>query len=156
MVEKENSAMKIGNLSPNPKAKKRRKRVGRGGSSGYGGTSGRGTKGQKARSGGGVRRGFEGGQMPLQRRLPSRGFKRPVKVLEDWAVVNVGMLNRFRAQSEVGMEQFAEEGLIPRKVVKVKILGDGELKKALTVRAHKFSESAQKKIETAGGKVEVI
>jgi large subunit ribosomal protein L15 len=148
--------MKIGDLHPNPKAKKKRKRVGRGSSSGHGGTSGRGNKGQSSRAGGGVRRGFEGGQTPLQRRLPFRGFKRPQQVIEDWAVINVALLNRFTAGKEVGLEQFAEEGLIPKRVIRVKVLGDGELSKALTVKAHRFSETAKKKIESAGGKVEVI
>ncbi len=135
---------------------KERKRVGRGIGSGTGKTSGRGHKGQNARSGGGVRPGFEGGQMPLFRRLPKRGFTNVfAKEIE---TVNVADLNRFDADTEVTPELLFEAGLVKKSKAKdgVKILGDGELEKALTVKANFFSKSAVEKIESAGGKAEVI
>ncbi|HEY8414919.1 MAG TPA: 50S ribosomal protein L15 [Thermaerobacter sp.] len=142
-------------LRPAPGARRRRKRVGRGIGSGHGKTAGRGTKGQKARSGGAKGPGFEGGQMPLQRRIPKRGFTN-APFRKEYAVVNVEALNRFEPGTEVTPELLVERGLVRDLRDGVKILGDGELRVALTVRAHKFSESARAKIEQAGGKVEVI
>ncbi|HUB05509.1 MAG TPA: 50S ribosomal protein L15 [Myxococcales bacterium] len=132
----------------------RRKRVGRGQSSGLGKTAGRGGKGQKARSGNMHFEGFEGGQMPLQRRLPKFGFKNPFR--KEFAPVNVVDLARFAAGTVVDPEALEKAGLLRQKLHGVKILGDGALDRALTVRAHRFSASAKEKIEKAGGKVEVI
>lgn len=146
--------MRLHELSPIPGSKRERKRVGRGTSSGHGKTSGRGHKGQKARSGGGVRPGFEGGQNPLIRRLPKRGFTNIFR--KDYAIVNVAELNDFAPGSVVDPERLIERGLIKQVKDGVKILGDGELTVALTVRAHRFSETAAQKIEAAGGKIEVI
>jgi large subunit ribosomal protein L15 len=145
--------MKLSDLRPAPGSNKKSKRVGRGDGSGHGKTSCRGHKGQGARSGGGTRPGFEGGQMPLQRRLPKRGFHNPFKVT--MAVVNLGQLEAFPAGSEVTPESLAERGLV-RSKSRLKILGDGSLSKALTVRAHKFSAKAKERIEASGGKVELI
>ncbi|HEY8363211.1 MAG TPA: 50S ribosomal protein L15 [Tissierellaceae bacterium] len=149
--------MKLNDLRPNEGGgSKPRKRVGRGIGSGLGKTSGRGHKGQKARSGGGVRPGFEGGQMPLFRRLPKRGFTNIFA--KEYAVVNVEDLNRFPENTIVTPELLIQEGLVKSgKVVDgIKILGDGDVKVKLTVRAHKFSKTAAEKIEAAGGKAEVI
>ncbi len=145
--------MKLEELKPSPGARKKVKRVGRGFGSGHGKTSTKGHKGQKARSGGTKGAGFEGGQMPLQRRLPKRGFTNIFK--KTYAEVNlrdlVGMAGT------VTPELLAEQGLVKKRDVKaVKILGVGELKAAITVRAHKFSKSAMDKIQAAGGKAEVI
>ncbi|MBT8496493.1 MAG: 50S ribosomal protein L15 [Deltaproteobacteria bacterium] len=140
-------------LAPNPGATKKRKRVGRGPGSGYGKTAGRGQKGQKARSGShGAIVGFEGGQMPMQRRLPKRGFTNQFRI--EAYPVNVGVLDRF--DGEVGIDELRAAGLVPKKAKVVKILGNGEVTKGLTVRAHKFSKSAVTKLEAAGGKAEVI
>ena len=144
--------MKLHNLKPAKGSKKNRKRVGRGGKRGY--TSGRGANGQNARSGGGVRPGFEGGQLPLFRRLPKRGFTNIWS--KEYAEVNVKDLNRFEANTEVTPELLLESGLIKKIKDGVKVLGDGELEKALTVKAQRFSKSAMEKIEGAGGKAEVI
>jgi len=147
--------MKLTDLRPARGAKKRRKRVGRGPGSGHGKTATRGHKGQKARSGGGSRLGFEGGQMPLHRRAPKRGFKNPFR-RED-AVVNLSDLARFPAGSVVDVDQLVEAGLIKRSQRSaVKILGDGTLQHALTVKAHAFSENAKAKIEQSGGRAEVL
>ena len=147
--------MKLHELAPNPGARQERKRKGRGIGSGLGKTSGRGHKGQKARSGGGVRPGFEGGQMPLLRRLPKRGFSNaPFKVR--YEVVNVADLDRFDAGTVVTPELLDETRVCKNATKGVKVLGTGELTKALTVRAHAVSASARQKIEAAGGKVEVI
>jgi len=147
--------MKLHELAPNPGARQERKRLGRGIGSGLGKTSGRGHKGQKARSGGGVRPGFEGGQMPLLRRLPKRGFSNaPFKVR--YEVVNVADLDRFDAGTVVTPELLDETRVCKNATKGVKVLGTGELTKALTVRAHAVSASARQKIEAAGGKVEVI
>jgi large subunit ribosomal protein L15 len=128
--------------------------VGRGIGSGLGKTAGRGTKGQKARSGGGVRPGFEGGQMPLYRRIPKRGFTNIFK--KEVAIVNVRDLVRFPAGTVVTPELLKEEGLIKGKKVLVKLLGKGEIDRPLTVRVHQVSAGAAEKIAAAGGKVEVI
>lgn len=146
--------MKLEELKSPPGANKRVKRVGRGTGSGHGKTSTRGHKGQKARSGGGVRPGFEGGQMPLQRRLPKRGFTNIFK--KEYAIVNVRELNSFEDGSEINPEVLLNAGLINSTKDGVKILGDGELEKKLTVRAHKISRQAEEKITARGGRVEVI
>ncbi len=147
--------MKLHELSPNPGARKERKRLGRGIGSGLGKTAGKGHKGQNARAGGGVRPGFEGGQTPLLRRLPKRGFSNaPFRVR--YEVVNVGDLERFDAGTEVTPELLEETRVCKGAVKGVKLLGNGEITKALTVKVHKVSESAKQKIEAAGGKVEVL
>ncbi len=146
--------MKLEELKSPPGANKRVKRVGRGTGSGHGKTSTRGHKGQKARSGGGVRPGFEGGQMPLQRRLPKRGFTNIFK--KEYAIVNIRELNSFEDGSEINPEVLLNAGLINSTKDGVKILGDGELEKKLTVRAHKISRQAEEKITARGGRVEVI
>ncbi|MFQ5682864.1 MAG: 50S ribosomal protein L15 [Candidatus Binatia bacterium] len=146
--------MDLSNLKPAVGSKRNKKRVGRGDGSGHGKTSCRGHKGQGARSGGGTRPGFEGGQMPLSRRVPKRGFHNPFrKVL---AVVNLGQLEVFTSGSEVTPEKLFEHRLVRRKGEPVKVLGDGSLSKTLTVKAHGFSSKAKKKIESLGGKVEFI
>jgi large subunit ribosomal protein L15 len=148
--------MKLEELRPAPGAKKRRKRVGRGPGSGHGKTSTKGHKGQRARSGGGKHGGFEGGQMPLYRRLPKRGFTPPGGKTE-YAVVNVKSLVAFAAASAVDPDGLVEAGLIKKSErVRVKILGNGEVPHALTVKAHAVSASARAKIEAAGGQVELL
>jgi len=146
--------MNLSQLKPNEGSKKNRKRVGRGPGSGHGKTSCRGHKGQNCRSGGGVRRGFEGGQMPLQRRLPKRGFYNLFK--KEYAIVNISDLEKFEAGSVITVEELIEKGMVKKILGGVKILGNGELHKALTVKAHKFSGAAAERIRTAGGEVEVI
>ncbi|GFR38832.1 50S ribosomal protein L15 [Insulibacter thermoxylanivorax] len=146
--------MKIHELTPAPGSRHSRKRVGRGIGSGHGKTSGRGHKGQWARSGGGVRPGFEGGQNPLYRRLPKRGFTNIHR--KEYAVVNVEELNRFAAGTEVTPELLLETGVVKNPRDGIKILGDGDLQVQLTVKANKFSQSAVEKIQAAGGKTEVI
>jgi large subunit ribosomal protein L15 len=146
--------MKLHELKPAEGSRHARKRVGRGYGSGLGKTSGRGQKGQKARSGGGVRPGFEGGQMPLIQRLPKRGFKNPTR--KEYAIVNVETLNRFAEGTEVTPELLLAERVIRKLNDGVKILGDGKLERKLTVKAHKFSDSAKQAIEAAGGTAEVI
>ncbi len=130
------------------------KRKGRGTATGQGKTAGRGMNGQKSRSGGGVRLGFEGGQMPLYRRLPKRGFHN--KWATEYTIINVSDLNRFEAGTEITPELLMAEGLVKQVIDGVKVLGNGELEKALTVKASKFTKSAVEKIEAAGGKAEVI
>jgi len=132
----------------------RHKRLGCGRGSGHGKTSGRGHKGQKARSGGGVRPGFEGGQMPLYRRIPKRGFTNIWR--KEPEIVNVGDLNIFEDGTEVTAETLREKGLIKKADKGLKILGDGKLEKNLTVKANKFSKAAVEAIEKAGGKAEVL
>lgn len=144
--------MKLHELKPAEGARKKEVRVGRGTGSGNGKTSGRGHKGQKARSGGGVRPGFEGGQMPIYRRLPKRGFKNIWR--KEYAEVNVETLNRFDDGAEVDAVALVEYGILKNVHDGIKILGNGELKKKLTVKAQKFTKSAVEKIEAAGGKVE--
>lgn len=146
--------MKLHELSPAPGSKKTRHRVGRGIGSGNGKTSGKGHKGQNARSGGGVRPGFEGGQNPLHRRLPKRGFNNPFRT--EYAIVNVDDLNRFSAGTEVTPELLLQSGVVKNPKDGIKILGNGELTVQLTVKANKFSQSAVEKIQAAGGKTEVI
>lgn len=148
--------MKLHNLSPAPNSRKKEKRVGRGIGSGMGKTSTRGHKGQNSRSGGGVRPGFEGGQMPLVRRVPKRGFNN--KWREEYLTVNISKLNAFENGATVTAEDLLERGLIKYKDnnKRLKVLGDGELKVALTVKAAKFSKSAEEAIVKAGGKAEVV
>ncbi|MCG0276118.1 MAG: 50S ribosomal protein L15 [Thermosediminibacteraceae bacterium] len=146
--------MRLHDLRPAEGSRKKPKRVGRGIGSGHGKTSTRGHKGQNSRSGGGVRPGFEGGQMPLVRRIPKRGFTNKFK--KEYAIVNVKALNVFEENTRVTPELLKEKGLIKQIKDGVKILGDGELKVKLEVVAHAFSNSAKEKIEAAGGKVEVI
>lgn len=146
--------MKLHELGPAPGSRKARKRVGRGTGSGTGKTSARGQKGQKARSGGGVRPGFEGGQMPLARRVPKRGFTNIFAT--KYATVNVSELERFDDGQVVDIDVLMDAGLVGKPQDGLKILGDGELGKKLTVKAKKFTESAKKKIEAAGGSAEVI
>ena len=135
-------------------ARRERKRIGRGHGSGHGKTSGKGQKGQNARSGGGVRLGFEGGQTPIMRRLPKRGFTNFNRKV--FAIVNVESLNVFENDTVVTPELLIETGLVRKELDGIKILGQGELEKKLTVKANKFSGSAVSTIEQAGGKVEVI
>ena len=146
--------MKLHELKPADGARKDKVRVGRGTGSGCGKTSGRGHKGQKSRSGGGVRPGFEGGQMPIYRRLPKRGFKNIWR--KNFAEVNVSSLNIFDDGATVDAVTLIEMGVIKNVLDGVKILGDGELTKKLTVRAQGFTKSAVAKIEAAGGTTEVI
>ena len=144
------------NLHPNPGATKPKKRLGRGRGSGTGKTSGKGVKGQKARPGHhGARKAFEGGQMPMPRRIPKRGFKNPFRV-EAWPI-NVGTLEEtFEAGATVDVEALRKAGLVPKKAETIKILGEGELTKKLTVKAHRFSAIAKQKVEAAGGSAEAI
>ena len=147
--------MKLHELRPAKGAVRATKRKGRGTGSGLGKTAGRGHNGQNARSGGGVRIGFEGGQMPLIRRLPKRGFTNVFK--KQFNEINVADLNRFENGTEISAEFLKEQGFI-KKIEKdgIKILGNGNLEKSLTIKAHKFTKAAIEKIEAAGGKVEVI
>ena len=147
--------MKLHELQPNYGSTKIRKRVGRGAGSGLGKTSGKGHKGQNARSGGGVRVGFEGGQLPLFRRLSKRGFNN-YNFRTVYATVNVSDLERFEDGTVVTKELLKENGLIKKELDGIKILGNGELTKKLTVQANKFSNTAKEKIENNGGKIEVI
>jgi large subunit ribosomal protein L15 len=147
--------LRLHDLKPAEGARRGIKRVGRGIGSGTGKTSGRGHKGQKARSGGGVRPGFEGGQMPLARRLPKRGFTNIFK--KDYAIVNISSLDKlFEDGTTVTPELLIEKGLIKKTKDGVKILGTGEINKKLIVKANKFSQTAVEKIEAVGGKAEVI
>jgi large subunit ribosomal protein L15 len=146
--------MKLHELSSAPGSRHSRKRVGRGTGSGMGKTATRGHKGQNARSGGGVRPGFEGGQNPLYRRLPKRGFNNPFRV--EYAVVNVEDLNKFAAGTEVTPEVLVESGVVKNTLDGIKILGNGEITVKLSVKANKFSQSAVEKIQAAGGQTEVI
>ena len=146
--------MDLSNLSPAPGSRKSRKRLGRGPGSGLGKTSGRGHKGRGARSGGNTHPSFEGGQMPLQRRLPKRGFHNPFR--REYSIVNLGRLEAaFEAGAVVDAAALAAHGLV-RTGRLIKVLGQGELSKALTVKAHAFSESAKARIAAAGGSAEVI
>ena len=147
--------MKLHNLYPNPGSTKTPKRVGRGPGSGLGKTSGKGEKGQNARSGGGVRPGFEGGQTPLFRRLPKRGFSN-AQFKKVYAVINLSDLNKFEEGAVITPELLKEMGLIKQQLDGIKVLGNGTLEKKLHVRAHKFSNTATAKIEKLGGKAEVI
>ncbi len=147
--------MKLHELQPNEGSVKTRKRVGRGAGSGLGKTSGKGHKGQNARTGGGVRLGFEGGQLPLFRRLSKRGFNN-YNFRTDYATINVSDLEGFEDGTEVTVELLLDTGLIKKELDGVKVLGSGELTKKLVVKANAFSETAKAKIEKNGGKAEVI
>jgi large subunit ribosomal protein L15 len=146
--------MKLHELKPAAGARRPRKRIGQGPGSGSGKTAGRGHKGQLSRSGYTRRRGFEGGQMPLHRRLPKRGFTNIFR--KEYRTVNVDRLNAFEAGSVVTPESMQATGILKKGRQAVKVLGNGELKVKLTVRAHKFTRSAVEKIEAAGGKVETV
>ncbi len=146
--------MKLNNLIASPGANKRPKRVGRGQGSGHGKTSCRGHKGQMARSGRKTRPGFEGGQMPLARRLPKRGFTNRFRV--EYQIVNVEKLNRFKKDSTVTVKMMQDEGLIKNLRRPIKILSNGKIGKALNIQAHSISKQAKEKIEKAGGKIELV
>ncbi|MFC5559495.1 50S ribosomal protein L15 [Ureibacillus thermophilus] len=146
--------MKLHELKPAEGSRKKRNRVGRGIGSGNGKTAGRGHKGQNARSGGGVRPGFEGGQNPLFRRLPKRGFTNVNR--KEYAIVNLDALNRFEDGAEITPALLIETGVVSKEKAGIKILGNGTLTKKLNVKAHKFSASAKEAIESAGGTTEVI
>ncbi|MDT8715834.1 50S ribosomal protein L15 [Clostridium sp. 19966] len=146
--------MKLHELKPAEGSKKAPKRIGRGTGSGLGRNAGKGEKGQNARTGGGVRPGFEGGQMPLFRRLPKRGFTNIFA--KEYAVINIDRLNAFENGTEVTPQLLLEKRIISKVYDGVKILGNGDLDKNLTVKASKFSKTAAEKIQAAGGKVEVI
>ncbi|MBR1884728.1 MAG: 50S ribosomal protein L15 [Clostridia bacterium] len=145
--------MEMHELGPAYGATTKRKRIGRGIGSGLGKTAGKGHKGQKARTGGSIRRGFEGGQTPLYRRLPKRGFKNHFAT--EYATINVSDLERYEAGTTINIELLMKDGIIRKEYDGLKVLGSGELTKKLTVEAKKFSASATKKIEAAGGKIEV-
>jgi large subunit ribosomal protein L15 len=151
-MEEVNHMMRLHNLQPRPGSRHRTKRLGCGESSGHGKTSGKGHKGQKARSGGSIRLGFEGGQMPLIRRLPKRGFNNAA-FHKHYAVVNVSDLNAFKAGTVVNEQLLRESNLVRGHFVGIKILGEGELKHDLEVQADKISAAAREKIEKAGGTV---
>lgn len=146
--------MKLHELKPAEGSRKERKRLGRGIGSGQGKTAGKGHKGQNARSGGGVRLGFEGGQTPLFRRLPKRGFTNISR--KEYAVVNLDALNRFEDGTEVTPELLIETGVVKNEKAGIKILAKGNVEKKLTVKAHKFSSTAKEAIEAVGGTTEVI
>ncbi|NUF97673.1 50S ribosomal protein L15 [Lactobacillus mellis] len=146
--------MKLHELQTSPGSRRSRKRVGRGTSSGYGKTAGRGQKGQLARSGGKTRLGFEGGQMPLFRRMPKRGFNNINR--REYAIINLDDLNQFRAGSEVNARVLLEAGVIKKELSGIKLLANGELKKKLTVKVNKVSKAAKEAVEAAGGTIEVI
>jgi large subunit ribosomal protein L15 len=146
--------MKLHELKPAEGSRQERKRLGRGIGSGQGKTAGKGHKGQNARSGGGVRLGFEGGQTPLFRRLPKRGFTNFSR--KEYAVVNLDALNRFEEGTEVTPELLIETGVVSNEKAGIKILAKGNVEKKLTVKAHKFSSAAKEAIEAAGGNTEVI
>ena len=146
--------MKIHELAPPEGSRKKRKRVGRGQGSGHGGTSCRGHKGQKSRSGGGPRPGFEGGQMPLQRRLPKRGFVNIFR--KELSIINIKDLDRFEANSNLDTEALKEAGLVKKMRAGIKLLGNGDISHPLFIKVHKTSKTAKEKIEAAGGKVELI
>ncbi|MFC1488708.1 50S ribosomal protein L15 [Thermodesulfobacteriota bacterium] len=146
--------MKLNELSPPKGSRKSPKRLGRGVGSGKGKTAGRGTKGQNSRSGGGVRPGFEGGQMPIHRRLPKRGFTNIFR--KDFAVINIRDLSRFESGSTVDEVALVREGLVKGKRDGIKLLGQGEIKYPLKIRINKISKAAREKITAAGGDIEVL
>lgn len=146
--------MKLHELSPNSGSTRPNYRKGRGPGSGNGKTAGRGHKGQNARSGGGVRPGFEGGQLPLYRKLPKRGFKN--HFAKKYSIINISVLDSFEKDSVIDIQTLIEKGILKKKFDGLKVLGNGEITKALTVKAAIFSASAKEKIEAAGGKAEVV
>lgn len=145
--------MRLSELAPSPGSRRKRKRVGRGPGSGHGKTACKGHKGQNARSGGGTKPGFEGGQMPLQRRIPKRGFTNIFQ--KNRAIINVGVLDKLE-ETTITPDVLVSEGVIKDAVNGVKILGNGELTRAITVKAHAFSASAKEKIEKAKGSIELL
>jgi len=146
--------MKLNELSPAPGARKARKRLGRGVGAGTGKTAGRGTKGQNSRSGGGARPGYEGGQMPIHRRLPKRGFANIFK--KEFAVVNIRDLDRFEDGSIVDEAAFIQAGLVKGRRDGIKLLANGSIDRPITVKVNRISKAAKEKIESAGGTVEVL
>lgn len=146
--------MRIHDIPADPGKRQKPKRIGRGTGSGHGTTAGKGTKGQKSRSGAGRKYGFEGGQTPIQMRVPKRGFHNISRI--EYKVVNINTLGRFDDNSTVDLEMLKKSGLVKGRKVRVKVLGNGTLSKSLTVKAHAFSTSAQEKIASAGGSCEVI
>lgn len=146
--------MRLEDLKPAPGSRKKRKRIGRGAGSGHGGTSTKGHKGQRARSGGAKGKGFEGGQMPLTRRIPKRGFRNPFR--KEYAIVHVSDLARFRGRERLEIEDFITSGLVKKLKDGIKLLSDGEIDFPIHVKVHKASERAKEKIEKAGGKVEIL
>jgi len=144
---------RLNNLHPPKGSKKNKKRIGRGNASGYGVTAGRGDNGQKSRSGYSRRFGFEGGQTPLIKRIPKRGFNNPFR--NEYEIINVYQLNNFKKKN-IKLKDLRESGLISRNAELIKVLGDGEIDKAINIEAHKFSKSAKEKIEKEGGKVKVV
>lgn len=146
--------MELNSIKPAIGATKNRKRIGRGPGSGHGKTATKGHKGQKARSGGSIKAGFEGGQMPMQRRLPKRGFKPPARI--EYSVVNLGQLEIFESGSCIDLESLLKSGLVSKVLDGIKILATGEVTKPLTVKANKFSVAAKEKIIAAGGTIEEI
>jgi len=146
--------MKLEELRPSEGSRKKRKRVGRGIGSGHGKTACKGAKGQKARAGGGIKAGFEGGQMPLQRRLPKRGFRAPFR--KRFTILHLKDLNRFPKDTVVEPDLLFQSGLLRKKGEAVKLLSDGELEHPLTIRVHRASKAALQKVEAASGRVEVL
>ena len=146
--------MRLNELRPAKGARKKEKRIGRGPGSGHGKTSTKGHKGQLARAGGGKAPGFEGGQMPLIRRIPKRGFHNIFRI--EYTVVNLKMLTRFEGQEDITPQRLREAGLVKSRNARIKILGEGELTRPLVIQAHRFSQSAIEKIQKAGGKAEVL
>jgi len=146
--------MQLNTLSPAEGSTKKSKRIGRGQGSGHGKTATKGHKGQKARSGGSIKAGFEGGQMPMQRRLPKRGFTPNSRI--EYSIVKISDFNIFETGSSVSIEDMMSTGLVSKKNMPVKVLGDGELGKALNIAAHKYSASAKEKIIAAGGSVQEL
>ncbi len=146
--------MQLHDLYPFPEDRKNRRRVGRGSATGWGCTCGKGNKGQKSRAGEGVRPGFEGGQMPLQRRLPKRGFKNLFKI--SYVPLNLGrLIESFEGKSEISLDDIYDRGLCKRGSL-VKVLGDGDVQGALTIEAHRFSKTAAEKISQAGGEAKTL
>jgi large subunit ribosomal protein L15 len=146
--------MNLGSLKPPDGSRKKRKRVGRGDGSGHGGTSCKGHKGQNARSGGGVRPGFEGGQMPLSRRLPKRGFRNPFR--KEIVTINIEQLNKFSKGSVIDREVLVSAGLVKGKVDSIKILGKGNIEYPISLKVDMISRGAREKIEAAGGSITVV
>jgi large subunit ribosomal protein L15 len=146
--------MRLNDLSPSIGSKKKKKRIGRGPGSGHGGTSCKGDKGQKARSGASIRPGFEGGQMPLHRRIPKRGFCNIFK--KEYEVINIKDLQRFEGTSQIDIETLKKSGLIKSERNLIKLLGDGEVTFPLNIKVHRATRAAVEKVESSGGKVEFL
>lgn len=146
--------MKLEDLKPHEGARKQRKRIGRGPGSGHGGTATKGNKGQRARAGAGKGPAFEGGQMPLARRIPKRGFKNPFR--KEYAIVKIGDLDRFKGKAEAGIQDFVEMGIVDKLKDGVKLLANGDIDFAIKIKVHKASSKAIEKIKSLGGDVEVL